>query len=154
MNIPAQYQQSQSGSHLNVQTGGSGAGSFHGSYSNLAEVNNAAGINIGQNAYQQSFEQSAQVTASGGGRASMEVLDAAVNPNWIKTDQSSLVRRYGRPAYEIVHKSEEVEQQMYNEIRQRTSSEGIARSASSASYASGSGIEISGGGGSVGYAQF
>jgi hypothetical protein len=138
VNLQNQYQHSQSGSQINVQNGG--GSSFHGSYSNLADVNNGAGVNIGQ--------------AAAGGRAQIEVLDAAVNPNWIKTDQSSLVRRYGRSAYDIVHKSEEVEQQMYSEIRHRTSSDGIARSTSSASYASGSGIDINGGGGGGGYAQF
>jgi hypothetical protein len=63
-----------------------------------------------------------------------------------KTDQPTLIRRYGRPAFEIVHKSAEVEQQMYSELRQRESSAGIVRSASAASYGSGSGIGISGSG--------
>jgi hypothetical protein len=76
----------------------------------------------------------------------MEVLDAALNPYWQKTDQSSLIRRYGRPAYEIVHKSKEVEQQMYNELRQRSSSGVDVRSTSTVSYASGSGIGIGDGG--------
>ena len=38
-------------------------------------------------------------------QAQIEVLDTAVNPYWQKTDQSTLIRRYGRPAYEIVQKS-------------------------------------------------
>ncbi len=107
------------------------------------------GANVGQlnqEVLQQTFEQSAQL---GGGSSydatQIEVLDAAVNPFWQKTDQSTLVRRYGRPAYEIVHKSKEVEQQMYSELRQRASSS-VARSASTVSYASGSGIGINTGG--------
>ena len=42
----------------------SGGGSFHGSYSNLAGISNAAAVNVGQlnqEVLQQTFEQSAQV---------------------------------------------------------------------------------------------
>jgi hypothetical protein len=61
------------------------------------------------------------------------------------------MRRYGRPAYQIVNQSIEVEQQMYNEIRQRTSSGGVVRSSSAASFGSNSGIGAGGGGG---FAQY
>ena len=117
------YQQSQTSSHVEVQQGG-GAGSFSGSYSNLAETSGA---------------QTAGFAGNTGG--SIEILDSTVNPNWQRTDQSSLYQRYGRSAYEIVHKGEEVEQQIYSEIRRRSSSggAGVVRSASQASYCSSTG---------------
>lgn len=142
VNIPAQYQESQSTSHVEVQQGG--AASHHGSYANLAELC-ATTFGVGplanQGVAQQSSEQSTFVSSTSGGNgiAQVEILDAAVNPFWQKTDQSSLMRRYGRSAYQIVNQSKEVEQQMYNEIRQRTSSGGVIRSASSASFGSGAG---------------
>ena len=154
INVPSQFQQSTSSSHVEVQQGG--GGSYHGSYSNLAEVGNAAAVNVGQlnqAVLQQTFEQSAQIAGGqSGGPTQVEVLDTAVNPFWQKTDQSSLVRRYGRPAVQIVNQSQEVEQQMYNEIRQRTSSGGVVRSSSTASFGSSSGIGVVGCEG--GYAQY
>ncbi|CAF2389538.1 unnamed protein product [Rotaria sp. Silwood2] len=151
INVPNQYQHSQSASHLELQQGGLGSGSgrsFHGSYTNLVGAN--AGLNVGQHnqdILRQTFEQTAQISGiPPHGPTQIEVLDTAVNPCWQKTDQSTLMRRYGRPAFEIVHKSEEVEQQMYHELRQRASTSGIVRSASTASYGSGSGIGLSGSG--------
>jgi hypothetical protein len=147
MVIPNQYQQSQSASHLNVQPGG---GSIHGSYSNLARTSSASALNIGQHnreVIQQTLQQSAHAAGvSPRGPTQIEVLDTAVNPFWQKTDQPTLMRRYGRPAYGIVKKADEVEQEMYRELRQRSSSGGIQRSSSQASYASGSGMAASGGG--------
>jgi len=64
-----------------------------------------------------------------------------------RTDKTSLVRRYGRPAYDIVQRTDQVEQQMYQELRQRSSSGGIQRSDSAASYGSASGIAVNTGGG-------
>ncbi|CAF0827197.1 unnamed protein product [Rotaria sp. Silwood1] len=153
INVPNQFQHSQSASHLEIQQGGlsgSSGRSFHGSYSNLVGANNPVGVNVGQHnqdILRQTFEQTAQFSGiPPHGPTQIEVLDAAVNPCWQKTDQSTLMRRYGRPAFEIVHKSEEVEQQMYHELRQRASTSGIVRSTSTASYGSGSGIGVSGGG--------
>lgn len=143
VNVPAQFQESHSSSHVEVQQGG--ANSAHGSYANLAELC-ATTFGVGplanQGGGQQFSEQSTFVssTSAGNGNAQVEILDAAVNPNWQKTDQSALMRRYGRSAYQIVNQSKEVEQQMYNEIRQRTSSGGVIRSASSASCGSGAGV--------------
>jgi hypothetical protein len=146
---PNQFQESRSGSHLNLQ-GGGGDSSFHGSYSNLSGINTATAVNVGQRnqeVLRQAFQQSAQLAGVPVNcPTQIEVLDTAVNPFWQKTDQPTLIRRYGRPAFEIVHKSAEVEQQMYSELRQRESSAGIVRSASAASYGSGSGIGISGSG--------
>lgn len=147
VNVPAQYQQSQTSSHVEIQQGG--AGSYNGSYSNLAEAGGLAAGNVGQynqEAFQQTFEQAAQFggggAAAGSYQTKIEVLDPAVNPCWQKTDQSSLIRRYGRPAYQIVHQGEEVEQQMYRELRHRASSGEVIRSASSASYTSTPGVEF------------
>lgn len=91
------------------------------------------------------FNASYQSTA-----APIEVLDSTINPNWQRTDKTSLVRRYGRPAYDIVQRTDQVEQQMYQELRQRSSSGGIQRSASAASYGSGSGVGINSAAGFVG----
>ncbi|CAF1391151.1 unnamed protein product [Rotaria sordida] len=152
INVPNQFQHSQSASHLDIQQGGHGGGSsghsFHGSYSNLIGTNNATTISAdqhNQDILRQTFEQTTQYSGiPPHGPTQIEILDTAVNPCWQKTDQSTLMRRYGRPAFEIVHKSEEVEQQMYHELRQRASTSGIIRSASTVSYGSGSGIGISG----------
>ena len=150
-NVPNQFQHSQKTSHFEVQGGdASGDRSFHQSYLNLTEANNVANINVGQlnqEVLHQTLEQSAQAADIPAHCATqIEVLDTTVNPFWQKTDQSTLMRRYGRPAFEIVHKSDEVEQQLYNELRQRTSSDSIVRSASAASYRSSFGIGINGGG--------
>ncbi len=156
INVPSQFQQSTSSSHVEVQQGGGCGGSYHGSYSNLAEFGNATAANVGQlnqEVLQKTFEQSAQsADIPSNIPTQVEVLDTAVNPFWQKTDQSTLIHRYGRPAFEIVNQSKQVEQQMYNEIRQRTSSGGIVRSSSTASFGSSSGIGIGGGGGS--FAQY
>lgn len=149
VNVPEQFHQSQSSSHVEVRPG---AGSFHGSYSNLAQAGGASAVNVGQmnqQVIQETLEQSARVAGVPPDcPTQIEILDTAVNPFWQKTDQSTLMRRYGRPAYEIVHKTDQVEQKMYNELRQSGNVE-IQRSASSASYGSGSGVgmNISGGGG-------
>jgi hypothetical protein len=139
-----QFQHSQSSSHVDVQPD---VGSFHGSYSNLARANSSSAVNVSQlnqHAIQQTIDQSARAAGlPTHGPTQIEILDTAVNPFWQKTDQSALMRRYGRPAYEIVHKTDQVEQQMYNELRQNT--DGIQRSTSSASYGSGSGIGVAGG---------
>jgi hypothetical protein len=116
-----------------------------------AQIGEAQAVNVGQfneQVLQQSYEQSAQIgVASGNGSAPIEFLDAAIDPlHWQKTEEATLIRRYGRPAYEIVTKSKEVEQQMYNELRQRSSSGVDVRSTSTVSYASGSGIGVSDGG--------
>lgn len=107
-------------------------------------MNTGSAVNVGhrnQEVLRQTFEQSAQIAGIPAHcPTQIEVLDTAVNPFWQKTDQPTLMRRYGRPAFEIVHKSEEVEQQMYSELRQRESSGSVLRSASAASYGSGSGV--------------
>ena len=121
---PEQFQHSHSASQLNVEQG---AGSFHGSYTNLARTSSASAVDV------------APLHCT----APIEVLDATVNPTWQRTDQTNLVRRYGRPAYDIVQRTDQVEQQMYQELRQRSSSGGIQRSDSAASYASGSGAGMS-----------
>jgi len=144
VNVPTQFHESQTSSHVEIQQGG--AGSYNGSFSNLAEATGASAANVGQfnqGVYQQTFEQSGQVLGGSFNQGTqIEILDPTVNPCWQKTDQSSLVQRYGRPAYEIVHKGEEVEQQMYREIRQRASSGGVVRSSSTASYGSTSGVGL------------
>lgn len=139
---PAQFQESHTSSHVEVQQ--AAAGSYDGSYQSLAELcatTFGPGGPGSQGVVQQSSEQSTVVTGAigGNGTAQVEILDAAVNPFWQKTDQSSLMRRYGRSAYQIVNQSKEVEQQMYNEIRHRTSSGGVIRSSSNASFGSGAG---------------
>ncbi|CAF3540053.1 unnamed protein product [Rotaria socialis] len=150
VNVQNQYQHSQSASHLTGQD--ATCQTFEGSYSDLVGSSNGMPLNVdqrNQDVFRQVLDQSAQISGVPlHGPTQIEVLDTAVNPSWQKTDQSALMRRYGRPAFEIVHKSEEIEQQMYNELRQRTSSTGIVRSSSTASYASGSGI---GAGGMVQY---
>ena len=76
----------------------------------------------------------------------IEVLDTTVNPNWQRTNESSLVQHYGRPAGEIVQKSKVVEQQMYSELH-HSSSAGVISSASSGT---GFGVVRGGGGGGGG----
>jgi len=125
---PEQFQHSHSATQLNVEQG---AGSFHGSYENLARTTSASAVNV------------APLHCT----APIEVLDATLNPNWQRTDKTTLVRRYGRPAYDIVQRTDQVEQQMYQELRQRSSNSGIQRSDSAASYGSGSGVIINSGGG-------
>ena len=152
INVPEQFHQSQSSSHVEVRPG---PGSFHGSYSNLAQAGGGAGaVNVGQKnqqVIQQTLEQSARVAGVPVEcPTQIEILDTAVNPFWQKTDQSTLMRRYGRPAYEIVHKTDQVEQQMYTELRQSGNVD-IQRSASSASYGSGSGVGMNVAGGGFGY---
>ncbi|UJR10461.1 hypothetical protein I4U23_014665 [Adineta vaga] len=148
-NLAGQQAQQYASSSTHEAAGGAGS-SFHGSYSNLSGVNNASAVNVGhlnQDVLRQTFEQSAQIAGVPPHcPTQIEVLDTAVNPFWQKTDQPTLMRRYGRPAFEIVHKSEEVEQQMYSELRQRESSASVLRSASAASYGSGSGIGLHGNG--------
>ena len=141
INVTDQYQ-CQSNSNLEVQQD---VASFHGSYSNLAQAGNGSTMNVeelNQQVLQQTLDQTSQAAGlSVGGPAQIEILDTTVNPYWQKTDQSTLVRRYGRPAYEIVHKTDQVEQQMYTELRHQSGSVEIQRSASSASYGSGSAID-------------
>ena len=120
VNISDQFQHSQSAAQLNVQPSG---GSFHGSYTNLARTNSASAVDA----------PPLHCTVP------MEVLDATINPSWQRTDKTTLVRRYGRPAYDIVQRTDQVEQQMYQELRQRNSSGGAQRSGSAASYTSASG---------------
>ena len=127
INCDEQYQQSDSASHLNL---GQSGGSFHESYSNFAQAESGSAIHV------------ASTACSG----PIDVLDATVNPTWQRTDRTSLVQRYGRPAQDIVQRTDQVEQQMYQELRQRTSSGGIQRSTSGASYGSGLGV-----GGTVNY---
>lgn len=62
-----------------------------------------------------------------GGAGVIEVLDSTINPNWQRTDQSALIQRFGRPAYEIVQRS-----QTYG------------------GYGAGAGVTINGGGGYLG----
>lgn len=144
VNVPNQFQQSRSSSHLDVQSGHGAGGSFHESYTDIPRTNSASAVNVGrlnQQVIQQTLEQSARAAGVPAHcPTQIEILDTAVNPFWQKTDQSTLMRRYGRPAYEIVHKTDQVEEQMYNELRQRSSSAGPQRSASSASYGSGAGL--------------
>lgn len=124
INIPVpeqQFQHSHSGSHLNVDQG---ASTYHESYSNIARTSSASGIDV------------TPLHCA----PPIEVLDAAVNPSWQRTDQSNLVRLYGRPAYEIVQRSDQIEQQMYQELRHRNGSGGVQRSESAASYGSGAGL--------------
>lgn len=125
--IPDHFQHSQSAAQLNLQQGGGSSGgeeAYHEAYSNLMRTNSTSAINP------------APLSCS----APIEVLDATINNTWQRTDKSTLVRRYGRPAYDIVQKTDQVEQQMYQELRQRNGSDGMQRPGSSASYASGSGV--------------
>ncbi|CAF1479220.1 unnamed protein product, partial [Didymodactylos carnosus] len=65
----------------------------------------------------------------------IEVLDTAVNPFWQKTDPPNLLRRYGRPAFDIVDKTNQVQGlQMYSN---GDGGVGIHRSNSAASHVSG-----------------
>jgi len=145
LNIPTHVQQSQTSSFVE---GYGGPGSYNGSYSNLAEVGNIGGgvVNVGplnQNVLQQTFEQSAHVAGIPHyGAPQVEILDTAVNPHWQRTDQSSLMRRYGRPAHEIVNQSREVEQQMYNEINHQPHNVGMVQSASNVSFEAGPGLGV------------
>ena len=132
--IPDPFQHSQSAAQLNIQQGvasGASSGGYHESYSNLVRTNSASAVN------------GAPISCS----APIEVLDATINNTWQRTDKSTLVRRYGRPAYDIVQKTDQVEQQMYQELRQRNGNDAFQRPGSSASYGSGSGV-----GGHPGYA--
>ncbi|CAF1323972.1 unnamed protein product [Adineta steineri] len=130
--IPDHFQHSQSAAQLNLQQGGGGGGNnYQESYSNLARTSSASAVDAGPLSC----------------TAPIEVLDATINNSWQRTDKSTLVRRYGRPAYDIVQKTDQVEQQMYQELRQRNGSGGgggggggAQRPDSSNSYASGSGI--------------
>ncbi|CAF3482738.1 unnamed protein product [Rotaria socialis] len=134
--VPNQFQHSQSGGQLNVQQSG---GSFQESFTNAGQVNNGSALN------------GLPVDCT----APIEVLDTTVNPTWQRTDKAALVRRFGRTAFDIVQKTDQVEQKMYQELRQRSSSGGVQRSYSTASYGSGSGIENGNAGGfSVNNASF
>ena len=133
--VPNQFHHDQSAGQVNVEESSS---SYHESYQNIVQSSNMSGYNT------------APLHCTG----PIEVLDPAVNSSWQRTDQSSLVNRYGRPAYDIVQKTDQVEQQMYHELRQRSSSGGIQRSGSAASYTSGSGGGISGAGISAGDGSF
>ena len=118
---PEQFQHSHSASHLNVQQG---AGAYHESYSNVARTSSASAVDV------------TPLHCA----PPIEILDASVNPSWQRTDQSNLVRLYGRPAYELVQRTDQAEQQMYQELRHRNSSGGVQRSESGASYGSGAGL--------------
>jgi hypothetical protein len=157
MPAPEQYQHSQAASHLDAQQG---AGSFHESYSNLARTNSAsvAGvtplhctepIEVFNPNVNQSWQHTEQSTVMHHRNVPIDVLDPNFSPAWQRTDQPTLVRRYGHPAYDIVQKTDQVEQQMYQELRQRNSSGNIQRSPSAGSYASGSGIAGGGGHGDI-----
>jgi hypothetical protein len=148
---PEQFQHSQSASQLNVEQG---AGSFHGSYTNLARTNSASGVNVAPlhctepiEVFNTTVNASYQRTG-----APIETFNTTVNPNWQRTDKTALVRGYGRPAYDIVQRTDQAEQQMYQELRQQSGSGGIQRSDSAASYGSGSGIAVNTGGGFAGSA--
>jgi hypothetical protein len=120
----AEQYQSQSNAQLNVQQS---AESYRGSHTNLIQpISAAAGV-----AHLHCTEP-----------IPIDVLDATINPSWQRTDRTNLVRRYGRPAYDIVQRTDQVEQQMYQELRQRSSSGGMQRSDSAASYGSDSGAGI------------
>ena len=119
-----QYQESQSNTQFNVQQS---ADSYRESHTNLIKpVSAMAGV-----AHLHCTEP-----------IPIDLLDSTVSPNWQRTDRASLVNRYGRPAYDIVQKTDQVEQQMYQELRQRNSSGNVQRSDSAASYGSGSGAGI------------
>jgi hypothetical protein len=119
-----QYQESQSNTQFNVQQS---ADSYRESHTNLIKpISAMAGV-----AHLHCTEP-----------IPIDLLDATVSPNWQRTDRASLVNRYGRPAYDIVQRTDQVEQQMYQELRQRNSSGNVQRSDSAASYGSGSGAGI------------
>lgn len=129
--IDQQYQQEQ----VIDQQYQQGGGSFQESYSGATQTNSGSTL---------------QGLGSAGGGA-IEVLDSTVNSSWQKTDQSGLLNRYGQSALDIVQGTNRVEQQMYQEIRQRSSSGGgggVQRSVSSASFGSGAGAGIARGGAS------
>lgn len=125
--VPNPYQHSQSAAQLSELQN---CTTLQGSYANIARTSSASAVNV--------------TTTNVTGR--IEVLDPTVNPSWQRTDRSGLATRYGGPAVDIIQKTDQVEQQMYQELRQRSSSGGIQRSHSTASYGSGSGIAASGGG--------
>lgn len=118
---PEQYQHSHSASHLDVQQG---SGAYHESYSNIARTSSASAVDV------------TPLHCA----PPIEILDGSVNPSWQRTDQSNLVRLYGRPAYELIQRTDQVEQQMYQELRHRNGSGGVQRSDSAASYGSGAGL--------------
>lgn len=143
--VPNQYQHSQSAAQLNVQQSGT---SFQESYSNAGQVHSAstfegaplnctAPIEVLNTAGNSNWQRSGPI----------EVLDTTVNSTWQRTDKETLFRRFGRPAADIVQKTDQVEQQMYQELRQRSMSGGVQRSHSAASYGSGSGVAHGGAGG-------
>jgi hypothetical protein len=100
-----------------------GGGSYQESYSGANQMNSGSALQ--------------GLGLAGGGP--IEVLDPTVNSTWQKTDQSTLVNRYGQSALDIVQSTNRVEQQMYRELRQQTGGGGVQRSVSSASFASGAG---------------
>ena len=126
--VPEQFQHSQSTSHINVQQN---CGRFDESYDNLARASSASVVGVN------SFIDTAPI----------EVFDPAVSSTWQKTDKVTLTNHYGRSAYDIVTQSDQIEQQMYRELRQQSSGAGIQRSYSGASYKSGSGVAANSGGG-------
>ena len=112
-----------------------GGGSFQESYSGATQTNTGSAL------------EGLGLVCGG----PIEVLDSTVNSSWQKTDQSGLLNRYGQSALDIVQGTNRVEQQMYQEIRQRASSGGgggVQRSVSSASFGSGAGAGIARGGAS------
>ncbi|CAF0760990.1 unnamed protein product [Rotaria sp. Silwood1] len=80
----------------------------YGTYTDVIGTNNASVINDGL------------LNCTG----PIEVLDTTINPNWQRTDQTALVQRFGRPAYDIVQRSQ-----------------------SAGGFGTGSGVVINGGGG-------
>jgi len=109
---------------------------------------------VDQSNYQQSYVETAETNnfsaASAGGGSldctgTIEVLDTTVNSSWQRTNPSSLVNQYGATAGDIVQKTGQVEQQMFQELRQRTSSGGsggVYRSGSSATFSSGGSYQL------------
>lgn len=94
-------------------------------------------------AYQQSYVDTAQTSHTAGHASSgincsglIEVLDTTVNPSWRRTDQSTLANCYGPAATDIVHKTDQVEQQMFQELRRGGSVGNFQRSSSAATFVS------------------
>ena len=90
---------------------------------------------VSNNYQSQMFPQN----SSSNGQGIIEVLDPTVNSSWQRTDQSALFNRYGQSAASIVQKTQQVEQQMYQELRQSASSGDFQRSSSFATFSSGNG---------------
>ncbi|CAF0721692.1 unnamed protein product [Rotaria sordida] len=115
LNVPAPnpYQYHQAAAQYNLNQGGG----VYGGYTDVVGANTASVVN------------GLPLECTG----PIEVLDATINPSWQRTDKATLLHRFGRPAYDIVQQTDQIEQQ----ILQGTL--GVQRTHSMANYGAGSG---------------